>query len=581
MFKTYNLNNNNLSIRNLILIFLTIALGFASVITLAEITIPTSINNARQTIARITITNDGTNIWKRIEFSSWGIFIDPAILTEQTSFSGKVLGLDASGNMIYANSENLIVSWAGGGGTPWWPHRSVQFNDNGVFSGSQHIYITWSTSNPDLRTRRIFSHNLILQNTAPSILFNNSSNGWYIGTPANLYQMYFATDGSVGINKANDEALSGKLHIKGTAQTELYLEETNAGSGANINLRNTVNTWMVWGFSSRFYIGLEGTSFTNITSGGDMVIGTNIILPKAKLQVVGNFIAGNYTNTINGTESSIAAGNENSITWNLSFIGGGKLNQNQSSISSIVWWEENNITGNGWRNFIWGGMANIIQNATTESSIVWWSTNNIQSSSDWFIGGGSTNMISNTSAGAIVWGNNNQILSSDNSFIWGWMSNKIELWKEFDGRYLTYNIIGGGILNTVKEAGLATIPWGWNNVIQWSVWSFSAGVQTRNNKDFTFMRNSDPSITFIAGNEGSFLINTYPLQEGKGWVGINTASPMATLHVSGHILWNSIKLLENITSSTCDNTNKWQIILSWSSFYGCAGHGIGRKKLDN
>jgi len=39
--------------------------------------------------------------------------------------------------------------------------------------------------------------------------------------------------------------MSGKLHIKSSAETELYLEESNAGNAANINLKNTVNTWMV------------------------------------------------------------------------------------------------------------------------------------------------------------------------------------------------------------------------------------------------------------------------------------------------------------------------------------------------
>jgi hypothetical protein len=61
MFSTHNLNSNQLSIRNLILLFLTIVMGFASVITLAQITIPSSIQNARQTIAKVSITEDGTD----------------------------------------------------------------------------------------------------------------------------------------------------------------------------------------------------------------------------------------------------------------------------------------------------------------------------------------------------------------------------------------------------------------------------------------------------------------------------------------------------------------------------------------
>lgn len=58
----HNINSNTISIRNLILLFLTIVLGFASVITLANIDILSDIENARQTIAKITVTADGTNV---------------------------------------------------------------------------------------------------------------------------------------------------------------------------------------------------------------------------------------------------------------------------------------------------------------------------------------------------------------------------------------------------------------------------------------------------------------------------------------------------------------------------------------
>lgn len=61
MFSTHNINNNTISVRNLILLFLTIVLGFASVITLAQINIVSDIENARQTIKQVTITQDGTD----------------------------------------------------------------------------------------------------------------------------------------------------------------------------------------------------------------------------------------------------------------------------------------------------------------------------------------------------------------------------------------------------------------------------------------------------------------------------------------------------------------------------------------
>lgn len=111
MFNAHNINNNTISIRNLILLFLTIVFGFASVITLAQINIMSDISNARQTISKISITEDGTDSAQlEMEISSEGIYINSGILDVQTTFSGKVLGIDEEGNLIYVLSEDLIVS---------------------------------------------------------------------------------------------------------------------------------------------------------------------------------------------------------------------------------------------------------------------------------------------------------------------------------------------------------------------------------------------------------------------------------------------------------------------------------------
>jgi len=47
--------------RNLMMLFLTIILGLGSVTVMADLNIQTNIQNARQTIMRITITSDGTD----------------------------------------------------------------------------------------------------------------------------------------------------------------------------------------------------------------------------------------------------------------------------------------------------------------------------------------------------------------------------------------------------------------------------------------------------------------------------------------------------------------------------------------
>lgn len=88
-------------------------------ITLAQITIPTSIQNARQTIKRVTITSDGTDagtVLRDINYDNNGstkILLDT--LQEQTNFSGRVLALDANDNLVYSYSQQLVVSGAGGG----------------------------------------------------------------------------------------------------------------------------------------------------------------------------------------------------------------------------------------------------------------------------------------------------------------------------------------------------------------------------------------------------------------------------------------------------------------------------------
>lgn len=83
MFSAHNINRNTLSIKNLVLLFLTIVFGFASVITLAQIDILSDIENARQTIAHITVTSDGTNAGVlEMDISSAGIYINSGILAD-------------------------------------------------------------------------------------------------------------------------------------------------------------------------------------------------------------------------------------------------------------------------------------------------------------------------------------------------------------------------------------------------------------------------------------------------------------------------------------------------------------------
>ncbi len=552
MFSTHNINSNNLSIRNLILLFLTIVMGFASVITLAQISIPTSIDNARQTIAKITITNDGTDgATKHIEFSSWGIYIDSGILNEQLNFSGKVLGIDDSGNVIYVLSQNLVVSWAGGGGDS---HRT---GDNA-------------------------------------------------GDISNL------NSGNVGIGTSTPT--TGKLHIRGNNQVELLIEESNPGNAANMHFKNPVRTRSVGANSSPdiFYIGLAwSTVHLAMTATGWVGIGTHA--PKANLQIVGNFIAGNYNNTSTQSTSSIAWGSNNNIYAISSFIWGWSSNTIEtwewsSNIiwgvnntiawlwwNSIVWWQGNKILTGGRVSFIWWWGNNQIHSGEinfiwwwqinkilwNESVIVWGYENKITpttiSLSEWirnFIGGGGNNTITGTNInyGVIWWGQANTITSSSNAFIGGGLVNKITS--------SNFSFIGGGQTNTITWTSTHSVIPGWReNTIEWSPYSFAAGLRARIiNTPNTFVRNSHTWMDFTADRQGSFLINV-PMGDRVGWVGINTPNPQAALHVSGHILGHSITLLQDNAGLWCAPGNKGQIILSGDNFFGC--NGSIRRQLDN
>ncbi|MEI8008594.1 MAG: hypothetical protein WCI00_04200 [bacterium] len=57
MFKIHKPRSNAVAARNLVLLFLTIVVGFISVITLAQVNISSDINNAWQTIGRVSITS--------------------------------------------------------------------------------------------------------------------------------------------------------------------------------------------------------------------------------------------------------------------------------------------------------------------------------------------------------------------------------------------------------------------------------------------------------------------------------------------------------------------------------------------
>ena len=159
MFKVHKTWWNKPSIKNAILLFFTIVLGLASVMTFAQIDIFSTISNAWQTIGRITITTDGTNNWTVAMDISWtNIYINSGILANAWLFSWKVLWINTSGNLIYAYSQNLVVSWGVIGwttwflqdwilwATPYWNWSSRTTTDTNIYNIGWPIWIWMTTS---------------------------------------------------------------------------------------------------------------------------------------------------------------------------------------------------------------------------------------------------------------------------------------------------------------------------------------------------------------------------------------------------------------------------------------------------
>jgi len=485
MFKVHRVWSNHISIRNVLLLFFTIILGFASVITLAQIEIPTDIRNAWQTIGRITITNDWTDNFPRIDMSSWGIFIDPTLLSSMSNFSWKVLWIDDEGYLIKVQSQNLIISWG------W----AMNIDNDWTIVGND-IYTTQQT-------------------------------------------------GNVGIGTTT---MAGKLHIVSSWSTDVYIEEKTLGNAANLRLKNPIREWRMWADSNPdvFYIGTSVSPWMlNISSGGNVGIGT--MSPKAKLQVVGNFIAGDNTNTITSSlATSVAWWEGNQIIDAIrSFIGGGMNNYiNKTANATIVGWLGNAITAN----FLGDNV----------SFIWWWAENRITYSSNGFVWWGTWNILSGTDNSSIVGGDHNTINQAWFAFLWWWNGNTI-----------------------TANASYSVIVWGQNNTVQNATHSFAGGWNARALYNNTFVRNTT-SDTFDTTKPGQFIINVPFISWVQGWVGINTNTPWAELDVNGNIIAKSIQLPSNSsinTGSSCGTTNAGKIIYKSWWFYGCDGNN--RKQLNN
>lgn len=558
MFRVHKIWSNNLSVKNLVLLFFTIVLWFISVITLAQIDIPSSIDNAWQTIARITITASGTDSTPLIEMSSWGIHIDDTVLNDWGNFSGKILGIDENGDVIYVYSYNLVGSWTWG----WW-------------TGDGH----WTGDNT--------------------------------GDIRNL------NSGNVGIWTS---IMSGKLHIKSSWDTDIYIEEQTPGMAASLRLLTPTRTWIAGWDSSPdiFFIGTIGhQEYFAMNSNGYVGIGTT--WPKAKLQVSGIFIAWNYNNSIqNATDSSILWWKSNSLNWDQSTIWWGNNNKILSGRLSFIWWGIDNRIFHGATSFIWwwsnnsltgnglticGGMNNKIlggraaNRAEMGLSTIWWGWHNEIYGGGAFIWWWQTNILTGHYV-TIGWGHENRInwylsfigwgakniINWTWSFIgWGgrynWEGNSISwanfssiVWWTSNKIYTATNaFIGWGDSNVITwNSNYSTIPGWWDNIINNATYSFAAWVRAKANYNNSFVWNSDVAKDFSSVKPNTFIINAL----GGVWIG--TENPQWDLNVA----WNGLLVLKPLYTNTNGCSIQWAIHYNnkWSTTGGYLCYCDGEKR---
>jgi len=453
-------------------------MGFASVITLAQITIPSSIDNAQQTIGRVTITSDGTasgTEFRDINYDGAG-GTRISGLDEETGFSWKVLGIDDAGNLVYVFSENLVISWAGAG---WW-------------------------------------------------------SGYWTGNWADIYN---SNTGNVGIGTAS---MSGKLHIKSAGNTDVYIEETNSWSAANLNLKNTIRTWAIWWDSSPdlFYVWIASWSrYLTITPTGKIGIGTDT--PKAQLQVSGNFIAGGYNNAVTGSYSSILWGGADGITTN-------PQNKIYGTASSIWWGIVNYVNWDYW--------------------FIWWGTSNTINTVNWFIWWGSANHIYWLSEFAVIWWGMINNITGYVGFIWWGSSNTIE-WN--------YNVIWWGAWNSITGwSSYSSIIGGRSNDIIWWSYSFVWWRRAKSYHNYSFVWNGNDTTDFQTTDEKTFIINA------PNGVGIRTNNPQGDLHVAGSGVVVFQPQINNPQLATSRCTTAWSVVFHQSTNKLCYCDGSNRLYVD-
>jgi trimeric autotransporter adhesin len=306
-----------------------------------------------------------------------------------------------------------------------------------------------------------------------------------------------------------------------------------AGNGAGLA---NVNAATLGGLGAAGFWQTNGNAGANPTNGA--FLGTTDNLP-FEIRVNGHRVlrlepdlSGFYPNVLGGSSANAIAAGLTSTT-----IGGGTGNSilvTGDAIlasSSVIGGGAANIIGAtpgsgtialGGCNTIGGGIANNIRTGGDFSTISGGSGNLISTNSDYdTISGGYENAIAAGSFLGVIGGGGNNLIGTNSS---------------------NCVIAGGGNNLITNNSSFAVIPGGDSNAA--TNYAFAAGRRAKAIHQGAFVWADSQNADFAATGSNQFLIRA------GGGVGINTANPVADLHVNGPIVIQGPALAPVSTSSS-------------------------------
>ncbi|HMO51788.1 MAG TPA: hypothetical protein PKE26_10230 [Kiritimatiellia bacterium] len=235
-------------------------------------------------------------------------------------------------------------------------------------------------------------------------------------------------------------------------------------------------------------------------------------------------VGGGWRNAARGNRSTVGGGEANSATGLYATVGGGRTNVAAGPYGTIGGGLGNRALGTNA--VVAGGMSNV---AYALNASVGGGFRNIASNEWSAIGGGSDNR-ANGDVATVAGGAFNRAGATWASVVGGAQNNANGLGAFVGGGYAnlagaSYASVPGGFQNTASGDN-ASVPGGYQNTASGSA-SLAAGNRAKAIHNGTFVWADSISSDYTSTGTNQFLIRA------GGGVGINTANPLANLHIAG------------------------------------------------